>query len=98
RDPAQHRRRARARPARGAPSRPRAPVRPAPTVTRTAMTNTPSPDESALDQAGYRVRFGWGERDAALLAPLAARVVVVDVLRFTTAVSVANEQGAVVYP
>ena len=23
-------------------------------------------DESALDQSGFRVRFGWGERDAAL--------------------------------
>jgi len=52
-------------------------------------------DESAFDQSGFRVRFGWGERDAALLAP---RVVIVDVLRFTTAVSVAIEQGATVYP
>jgi 2-phosphosulfolactate phosphatase len=55
-------------------------------------------DESAFDQSGFRVRFGWGERDAALLVPLAARVVIVDVLRFTTAVSVAIEQGATVYP
>jgi 2-phosphosulfolactate phosphatase len=55
-------------------------------------------DESTFDQSGYRVRFGWGEHDAALLAPLAARVVIVDVLRFTTAVTVALEQGATVYP
>jgi 2-phosphosulfolactate phosphatase len=53
---------------------------------------------SVLDQADFRVRFGWGERDLALLAPLSARVVVVDVLRFTTAVSVAVERDATVYP
>src|SRR5689334_3478862 len=55
-------------------------------------------DDGALDQSTFRVRFGWGERDVALLAPLAARVVIVDVLRFTTAVSVAIEHGAIVYP
>ena len=55
-------------------------------------------DGSAFDQSGFRVRFGWGEHDTALLAPIAARVVIVDVLRFTTAVTVALEQGASVYP
>ena len=55
-------------------------------------------DEMVLEQAGFRVRFGWGPNDISLLAPLSSVVVVVDVLRFTAAVTVAVEQGAVVYP
>lgn len=55
-------------------------------------------DEMVLEQAGFRVRFGWGPNDISLLAPLSSLVAVVDVLRFTTAVTVAVERGAVVYP
>ncbi|MFJ8660656.1 2-phosphosulfolactate phosphatase [Streptomyces sp. NPDC093795] len=44
------------------------------------------------------VSFGWGPVAARVLAPSAACVVVVDVLSFTTAVGVAVEGGAAVYP
>src|SRR5262245_15472848 len=50
------------------------------------------------DQAPFAVRFGWGLEDLAVLAPGSTAVVIVDVLRFTTAVSVAVGRGAHVFP
>lgn len=50
------------------------------------------------DQKPFAVRFGWGPDDLAVLAPSGAVVVIVDVLRFTTAVSVAVSRGALVLP
>ncbi|ADP81704.1 2-phosphosulfolactate phosphatase [Pseudofrankia inefficax] len=50
------------------------------------------------DQAPFAVRFGWGPDDLAALAPGGDVVVIVDVLRFTTAVSVAVSRGAHVLP
>jgi len=47
-------------------------------------------------QSSWRVRFGWGPVD--LRAVMADHVVIVDVLRFTTAVTAAVEHGAVVFP
>ncbi|MFI7341735.1 2-phosphosulfolactate phosphatase [Streptomyces sp. NPDC050085] len=49
-------------------------------------------------QSSYGVRFEWGRAGAAALAPQAACLVVVDVLSFTTAVSVAVERGILVHP
>jgi 2-phosphosulfolactate phosphatase len=49
-------------------------------------------------QGGYRVRFDWGPAGAAAIAPGAAVVAVVDVLSFTTALSVAVELGISVLP
>ena len=49
-------------------------------------------------QEGYAFRFGWGLDGLHTLAPEVAVVVVIDVLRFTTAVSAALEAGATVLP
>lgn len=49
-------------------------------------------------QDGCDARFEWGVEGVQRLAPLSAVIVIVDVLRFTTAVDVAIARGAVVYP
>lgn len=53
-----------------------------------------APDWS--DQASYDVRFEWGPAGVAALG--GEVVVVIDVLRFTTAVDAAASQGVAVYP
>ena len=49
-------------------------------------------------QRGARVRFEWGMTGAEAVAPGAAYVVVIDILSFTTTVTVAVERGITVYP
>ncbi|GAA4898322.1 2-phosphosulfolactate phosphatase [Stackebrandtia albiflava] len=49
-------------------------------------------------QRGYGLRFGWGAEGAAELADPAGALVVVDVLSFTTSVSVVVERGGAVLP
>lgn len=49
-------------------------------------------------QNGFRVRFDWGPAGADAVAPGAAFVAVVDVLSFTTTLTVAVEQGISVLP
>jgi 2-phosphosulfolactate phosphatase len=49
-------------------------------------------------QEGWDLRFDWGAEGLAAIADGAAAVVVVDVLRFTSAVSVAVGRGALVLP
>src|SRR4051794_31338252 len=56
------------------------------------------PRVAVFEQEGFDVRVGWGPRDAAVLAPAVDALVVVDVLRFTTAVDVAVARGVDVYP
>ena len=55
-----------------------------------------SPDDAS--QSGFAYRFDWGPEGLRNLAPHCDVVVVVDTLRFTTAVSAAVDAGAVVYP
>ena len=50
------------------------------------------------EQDGFAYRFCWGAEGLAALAPHVAVVVIVDVLRFTSAVSAAIESGATVVP
>ncbi len=54
--------------------------------------------DSHLTQRGFAYRFDWGIDGLRRLAPLADVVVIVDVLRFTSAVSAAVESGALVLP
>ncbi len=53
---------------------------------------------SPWEQARYRVRFDWGPAAAAALVEDNGTLVVVDVLSFTTAVSVAVDRGTAVHP
>ena len=49
-------------------------------------------------QEGYRIRFDWGPEGADAVGPGAAFVAVVDVLSFTTTLTVAVERGIRVLP
>ncbi|MFN8023641.1 MAG: 2-phosphosulfolactate phosphatase [Acidimicrobiales bacterium] len=55
-------------------------------------------DVSFCTQDGFAYRFDWGPNGLRTLAPLADVVVIVDVLRFTSAVSAAIESGCTVFP
>jgi 2-phosphosulfolactate phosphatase len=52
----------------------------------------------AFDQAGFAARLEWGEAGLRTLAPHVDVLIIVDVLRFTTAVEVATSRGATVFP
>jgi 2-phosphosulfolactate phosphatase len=52
----------------------------------------------AHSQAGHRVRFEWGPTGAAAVAGDADVAVVVDVLSFTTTLTIAVEHGTTVWP
>ncbi|GHE65849.1 hypothetical protein GCM10018785_38320 [Streptomyces longispororuber] len=56
------------------------------------------PMREDLSQAGHGIRFEWGPAGAKQLAPAVSCLVIVDVLSFTTSVSVAVESGARVFP
>jgi 2-phosphosulfolactate phosphatase len=47
-----------------------------------------------IEQDGFAYRLDWGSDGVAALAPHVAVLVVVDALRFTSAVSAAVEAGA----
>jgi 2-phosphosulfolactate phosphatase len=49
-------------------------------------------------QSPYNIRCEWGLNGAHLLAPLCDALIIIDVLSFTTAVSIATSRGAIVYP
>ena len=49
-------------------------------------------------QHGFAFRFGWGAEGLMALAPACDVIVIVDVLRFTSAVSVAVAGGSIVFP
>ena len=58
------------------------------------VTSTADRRDVPPEQDGFAYRFDWGPDGLAALAPAAAVVVIVDVLRFTSAVSAAVEAGA----
>lgn len=51
-----------------------------------------------FQQSGFSVRFEWGLKGVEVLAPVSEAIIIVDVLSFSTAVSIATDQGAIVYP
>jgi 2-phosphosulfolactate phosphatase len=52
----------------------------------------------SFDQAQFTIRCEWGENGVAALAPISDAVIIVDVMSFSTAVSIATARGARVYP
>ncbi len=50
------------------------------------------------DQAEYDIRCEWGEQGVLQLAPISDAVIIVDVLSFSTCVSIAASRGATVFP
>ncbi|MBO1268895.1 2-phosphosulfolactate phosphatase [Arthrobacter cavernae] len=66
---------------------------------QTPRSQSPGPQPHAAHrQLPYTVRFEWGLDGARAVAPQANLVVVVDILSFTTCVSVAVDRGAEVLP
>ena len=55
-------------------------------------------DDAVTGQDTYDVRFEWGPAGAAALAPSSSFLVIVDVLSFSTSVTVAAEAGTRVFP
>lgn len=51
-----------------------------------------------FDQSAFDVRFEWGTAGFLELAPVCDVLVIVDVLSFSTAVEIACQRGAIVYP
>lgn len=64
----------------------------------TELIENPTRAPEFCTQQDHAYRFDWGQEGLRTLAPISAVVVIVDVLRFTSAVSAAVESGATVFP
>lgn len=51
-----------------------------------------------FEQGEFDIRCEWGERGVSVLAPISDVVIIVDVLSFSTSVTIAVAQGATVFP
>ena len=50
------------------------------------------------DQSQFDIRCEWGEKGVVALAPISDAIIIVDVMSFSTAVTIATGRGATVYP
>src|SRR4051812_22666938 len=50
------------------------------------------------DQSEYDIACEWGAEGVSILAPVCDVIIVIDVLSFSTAVEIATNQNAVVFP
>ena len=51
-----------------------------------------------FDQSEFEIRFEWGAHGLGLLAPISDAVIIVDIMSFSTAVTMATARGALVFP
>ncbi len=51
-----------------------------------------------FDQSEFDIRCEWGEKGVLQLAPVSDAIIIVDVMSFSTAVTVATSRGATVFP
>ncbi|MDP8241014.1 MAG: 2-phosphosulfolactate phosphatase [Candidatus Hatepunaea meridiana] len=51
-----------------------------------------------FNQYEFNIRCEWGEKGAELLSPISDAVIIVDVMSFSTAVTIAVAKGATVFP
>lgn len=51
-----------------------------------------------FDQAEFDVRCEWGEQGVLSLAPISDAIIIVDVMSFSTCVTIATNKGAIIYP
>jgi 2-phosphosulfolactate phosphatase len=51
-----------------------------------------------FDQQEFDIRCEWGEQGVSCLAPISDAVIIVDIMSFSTCVSVATARGAAVFP
>lgn len=51
-----------------------------------------------FDQGEFNIRCEWGEKGVQQLAPISDAVIIIDVMSFSTCVTIATSLGAVVYP
>ena len=51
-----------------------------------------------FDQSEFAIRCEWGEHGVRQLAPISDTVIIVDVLSFSTCVSIATNRGAILFP
>lgn len=51
-----------------------------------------------FEPSEFEIRCEWGEHGISHLAPISDAVIIVDVMSFSTCVTVATARGAIIYP
>ena len=74
------------------------PIAAADALTGAAELNVRLTKKMTYDQSEFDIRHEWGERGVSLLASTSDAVVIVDIMSFSTAVTVATARGEMVFP